>query len=200
MCSPFHSLHSTPPARVFSCARRVVWQPWSPDSDVIGLRLEPRQEHVHAAQLVRTDNPLFDKVMMAFATVVDEVKQLERTVWTEIACVCVCVWRRVLFATNSLEICDCPRFRPFSSVAQAESTFYGALTMFGRPPSFEDDAAAPGSSASSSSAAGGAAAPGEPSSNALDATVDATFVAAAANAYAAPEVAIGQVCVVRGYL
>jgi hypothetical protein len=63
-----------------------VWQPWSPDSDVIGLRLEPRQEHVHAAQLVRTDNPLFDKVMMAFATVVDEVKQLERTVWTARAC------------------------------------------------------------------------------------------------------------------
>ena len=63
-----------------------VSQPWSPDSDVIGLRLEPRQEHVHAAQLVRTDNPLFDKVMMAFATVVDEVKQLERTVWTARAC------------------------------------------------------------------------------------------------------------------
>jgi hypothetical protein len=55
-------------------------QPWSPDSDVIGLRLEPRQEHVHAAQFVRTDNPLFDKVVMAFSTVVDEVKQLERTV------------------------------------------------------------------------------------------------------------------------
>jgi hypothetical protein len=73
--------------------------------------------------------------------------------------------------------------------------------MFGRPPSFEDDAAAPGSSASSSAAAsGGAAAAGEPSSNALDATVDATFVAAAANAYAAPEVAIGQVCVVRVYV
>ena len=37
-------------------------EPWSADSDIIGLRLEPRQEHVHPAQLVRTDNPLFDKV------------------------------------------------------------------------------------------------------------------------------------------
>ena len=68
-------------AQTSTCpARPRVSQPWSPDSDVIGLRLEPRQEHVHAAQFVRTDNPLFDKVVMAFSTVVDEVKQLERTV------------------------------------------------------------------------------------------------------------------------
>jgi WASH complex subunit 7 len=65
-------------------------------------------------------------------------------------------------------------------ICQAESKFYGPLTLFGRQPSFDDDAS-PGSKGSD-----------EGKSKDATPSADSAAIEAASRAYAAPEVAIGQ--------